>query len=176
MDISASSQLHQEITHLMKTYGNDVLRTAYLYVKDSHLSEDIFQEVFIKVFRNYDSFQGKSDIRTWIIRITINTCKDYLKSSYHRNTVPVMEPASEQTVSDISTEVEQKEQNHQIRSALLSLPEKYRNPLVLVYFHQLSVKETADVLQTKENTVKSLLKRGRDLLKKTLKGGDFDES
>ena len=64
-------------------YGNDVLRTAYMYVKDKYTAEDIFQDVFIKVNRSLSEFKGNSSIKTWIIRITINTCKDFIIGSYH---------------------------------------------------------------------------------------------
>lgn len=66
-----------EIEALIREYGNDVLRTAYMYVKDIHTAEDIFQEVFIKVNQKLSTFEGNSSIKTWIIRITINACKDF---------------------------------------------------------------------------------------------------
>ena len=73
-----------DLESMMRTYGNDVLRTAYMYVKDIHTAEDIFQEVFIKADRNKEGFRGESSVKTWLIRITVNACKDYLKSAYHR--------------------------------------------------------------------------------------------
>ena len=76
---------------MMRTYGNDVLRTAYMYVKDIHTAEDIFQEVFIKADRNKESFRGESSVKTWLIRITVNACKDYLKSAYNRRVTPLQE-------------------------------------------------------------------------------------
>lgn len=71
-----------EIERLLDVYGNDVLRTSYLYLKDKQRAEDAFQEVFLKVYRKYDSFQGKSSEKTWIMSITINVCKDLLRASW----------------------------------------------------------------------------------------------
>ena len=78
-----------DLESMMCTYGNDVLRTAYMYVKNIHTAEDIFQEVFIKADRNKESFRGESSVKTWLIRITVNACKDYLKSAYNRRVTPL---------------------------------------------------------------------------------------
>ena len=80
-----------DLESMMRTYGNDVLRTAYMYVKDIHTAEDIFQEVFIKADRNKEGFRGESSVKTWLIRITVNACKDYLKSAYNRRVTPLQE-------------------------------------------------------------------------------------
>ena len=70
------------IEQLMREHGNAVLRTAYAYVNDRDAAEDLFQEVFIKAYYNMDKFRGDCSIKSWLIRITINVCKDYLKSAY----------------------------------------------------------------------------------------------
>lgn len=71
----------------MNLYGNDILRLAYIYVKDKDLIEDIFQDVFVKIYKNYYKFNRKSSEKTWIITITINTCKDYLRTSWIRKVI-----------------------------------------------------------------------------------------
>lgn len=71
-----------EIERLINVYGEDVLRTSYMYLKDRQRAEDAFQEVFLKIYRKYDSFKGNSSEKTWIISITINVCKDLLRSSW----------------------------------------------------------------------------------------------
>lgn len=160
-----------QIEALMHEYGNDVLRLAWLYVKDQQTSEDIFQEVFIKVYKNLSSFQGNSSIRTWITRIAINTCKDYIKSSYHRRVVPVYDfveapsPQKDQLESIID-----REQAELVRRAVLSLPEKYRELMILVYYGEYSLKDAALQLNIKENTAKSLMKRGREKLRQLMEG------
>ena len=72
------------VERLIEDYGQDVLKIAYLYVKDQQLAEDIFQEVFYKVMKNYHKFEHLSSEKTWLIRITINTCKDLLRTSWLR--------------------------------------------------------------------------------------------
>lgn len=163
-----------EIYHietLIREYGNDVLRTAYMYVKDSHLAEDIFQDVFIKVNQKLDTFKGNSSIKTWIIRITINTCKDYLKSAWNRRVVPISE-YEENTLS--STEdfaaVEKAEESKMIRDLIMDLPEKYKDVVLLVYYQEMTISEVASVLRIPEGTAKSRLSRAKDKLKICLEG------
>lgn len=165
-----------EIEALIREYGNDVLRTAYMYVKDIHTAEDIFQEVFIKVNKNLSTFMEKSSIKTWIIRITINTCKDYLKSAYNRRVVPMMEYREEAIISQADyDEVEKQDTNHLIRETVLSLPTKYRDLLLCVYFNEMTIAEAAKTLNIPEGTAKSRLSRARHKLKEMLEGRISDE-
>ncbi|HPU63564.1 MAG TPA: sigma-70 family RNA polymerase sigma factor [Mobilitalea sp.] len=174
-DASWQSSVH-EIEALIREYGNDVLRTAYMYVKDIHVAEDIFQEVFIKVYNNLSTFVGNSSIKTWIIRITINTCKDYLKSAYNRRVVPMMEYHEETISSELDyNEVEKRDTNHLIKEAVLSLPAKYRDVVMCVYFNDMSIAEAAKVLDIAEGTAKSRLARARQKLKDVLEGRVSDE-
>lgn len=159
------------IEQLMREYGNDVLHTAYSYVKDRDTAEDLFQETFIKAYRYLDSFRGESSVKTWLIRITINVCKDYLKSAYQQRVVPMAEFQEDAIVSEGDyDEVEIFDRNRQIRDAVESLQEGYRDVVMCVYFNEMSVAETAEALNIAEGTVKSRLSRAREALKKKLEG------
>lgn len=142
-----------------------------MYVGDYHMAEDLFQEVFIKVNQKISTFHGDSSIKTWIIRIAINTCKDYLKSAYYKRVVPLMDFKEDAIVSECDFEsVENEDRNRMIRKAVWNLPLKYRDIFICVYFQELSLAETATILHIPEGTIKSRLKRGRDQLKKSLEG------
>ena len=165
-----------DLETLMRTYGNDVLRMAYSYVKDYDTAEDIFQEVFLKVNAKLTEFRGESSVKTWLLRITVNACKDYLKSAYTRRvTMFSEEEEANIPTSDTTEEIERRQDGEQIRKALLLLPEKYREVLVCLYFEERSVAETAKVLGLSEGTVKSRLSRARDkfrvILEREWKGG-----
>ncbi|HKL79560.1 MAG TPA: sigma-70 family RNA polymerase sigma factor [Mobilitalea sp.] len=165
-----------DIETLVRQYGNDVLRTAYMYVKDVHTAEDIFQEVFIKVNNKLSTFEGNSSIKTWIIRITINTCKDFLKSAYNRKVVPMMDYQEDAIISESDyDEVEKQDTNSLIKKTVLSLPEKYRDVVLCVYFQEMTIAETAKVLNIAEGTTKSRLSRARLKLKEVLEGRVSDE-
>lgn len=165
-----------DIETLMREYGNDVLRTAYMYVKDIHTAEDIFQDVFIKVSQKLATFEGNSSIKTWIIRITINTCKDYLKSAWNRRVVPMMEYQEDTIVSETDyDDVEKKDTRERIKKTVLSLPAKYKDVVLCVYFQDMTITEAARVLNIAEGTAKSRLSRARLKLKSMLEGRISDE-
>ncbi len=160
-----------DLETLMREYGNDVLRTAYMYVKDSHLAEDIFQDVFLKVNQKLGTFQGSSSIKTWIISITINTCKDYLKSAWKRRVVPITE-FHENTIAGKNdyTAVEQQDENLLIRKAVMDLPDKYKDIVLCVYFQDMTISEAASLLKIAEGTAKSRLFRAKEKMKLCLEG------
>ncbi|HHV10498.1 MAG TPA: sigma-70 family RNA polymerase sigma factor [Clostridiales bacterium] len=165
-----------DIETLIRQYGNDVLRTAYMYVKDIHSAEDIFQDVFIKVNQKLSTFEGNSSIKTWIIRITINTCKDYLKSAWNRRVVPMMDYQEDSIISETDyDEVENQDTKELVKQSVLSLPEKYKDVVLCVYFQEMSIAETAKALQIAEGTAKSRLSRAREKLKTILEGRVSDE-
>lgn len=165
-----------DIETLIRQYGNDVLRTAYMYVKDIHSAEDIFQDVFIKVNQKLSTFEGNSSIKTWIIRITINTCKDYLKSAWNRRVVPMMDYQEDAIISETDyDEVESQDTKELIKKSVLSLPEKYKEVVLCVYFQEMSIAEAAKTLQIAEGTAKSRLSRAREKLKSILEGRISDE-
>ena len=165
-----------EIEDLIRQYGNDVLRIAYMYVKDIHTAEDIFQEVFIKVNNKLSTFGGYSSIKTWIVRITINTCKDYLKSAYNRRVVPMMEYQEDAIISDSDYEqIEKQDTSDLIKKSVLSLPAKYKDVVICIYFQDMSIAEAAKALNIAEGTVKSRLSRARSKLKNMLEGRVSDE-
>lgn len=164
-----------QIEDLMREYGNDVLRTAYSYVHDLQIAEDLFQEVFVKVHNHLSGFSEGSSIRTWIIRITINTCKDYLKSSYHRKVTPMEEIFNKNLEGEVEYErIENKDRDQMVKEAVFELPLKYREPILCVYYHEMKVEEAAKVLNIPQGTLKSRLARARNRLKVILERRALD--
>lgn len=169
-------RLTYDIETLIRQYGNDVLRTAYMYVRDNNLAEDIFQDVFIKVNQKLSTFEGNSNIKTWIIRITINTCKDYLKSAWNKRVVPMTDYQEDMVISDMDYEdVEKKDTRELVRKTVLTLPAKYKDIVLCVYFQDMSITEAANALHIAEGTAKSRLSRARQKLKTVLEGRISDE-
>ena len=165
-----------DIETLIRQYGNDVLRTAYMYVRDSNTAEDIFQDVFIKVNQKLSTFEGNSSIKTWIIRITINTCKDYIKSAWNKRVIPMMEYQEDSVVSENDYDaVEKRDTRELIRKSVMSLPAKYKDIVLCVYFQEMTLTEAANVLNIAEGTAKSRLSRARQKLKSVLEGRISDE-
>ena len=82
MSLSTHEPVDTVVERLIEQYGQEVYKIAYFYMKETQLAEDVFQEVFYKVIKNYHKFNHQSSEKTWLIRITINTCKDMLRTSW----------------------------------------------------------------------------------------------
>ena len=171
---------HEIIDELMRLYSKDVFLLAYSYVKDHALAEDISQEVFLKCYQFLENFRGDSSVKSWIFRITANTCKNVLRKR-RLNVVNIASQFLENIRKTESTEdfFVRNQENEALLQTVLSLSQKYREVIVLYYFHELKTEEISDMLRLNHNTVKTRLARGRSLLKERLepkKGEMFHES
>ncbi|MEH7109107.1 sigma-70 family RNA polymerase sigma factor [Bacillus sp. JJ1764] len=160
---------HEEkLKWLMVTYGNDVIRIAYSYLKQKHLAEDVAQDVFIKCYEKMDTFRNESSYKTWLIKITINKCKDVLKSWSYKNLFMVDYFTFKNTHSGWEQRPEY--ENDRISYQVMKLPVKLREVIILYYYHEFSIEEIATLLKTNPNTIKTRLHRGRLKLKDDLEG------
>lgn len=171
-EIERAEHREMPLEELMDLYGNELKRLAFLYVNDHSQCEDIIQEVFLSCIRNMNSFRHESNYKTWLIRITINKCKDYRKKWSFRNFVykPIMEPLVKNNGTSTEEGYLRKEQNNEMVAALSCLPSKYKEVLILYYYQEMKVEEIASLLGKNGNTIRSRISRGRDLLKKNWKG------
>lgn len=158
----------------MQEYGADVMNVAYSYVHSYHQAQDITQDVFLRAFSKMASFRGDSSVKTWLLSITANRCKDYLRSWAIRNEVHDADQIEyERANSDTEAEVVTHLQNDELWDSVHQLPVKYREAIVLYYLRGLSSLEVAQVLGITEQSVRTRLHRGRMLLKERLaEGGD----
>lgn len=166
----------ETIEWLMNEYGKSVVRLAYTFVKKEQLAEDIAQEVFIKCYRNLDTFRSESSYKTWIYRITVNLCKDKLRSWSFKNII-LTEFISKNKIDNNTPESEllNMEKKKDLSIKVLTLPIKYREVIILYYYEELSYIQIADMLDISIKMIKSRLYRGRLLLKKMMeKGGRTD--
>lgn len=158
----------------MQEHGTRVLHLAYFYLKDRHLAEDVAQEVFIKAYRNWDSFRGDSSVYTWLYKITVNLCRDKARSSWWRRMLPTEEPwaKSEDPVLPQGEGPEEaalkSDQHHALMQQVMRLSEAYREVVILFYYQDLSTVQIAEVLGQNENTIKTRLYRARAMLKELL--------
>lgn len=160
------------IDEAMQRYGQEILQLVFSYVKDRTVAEDLTQEIFIKCFKSLHTYKRTAKFRTWLWRIAINHCKDYLKSWYNRN-VTATEDELIKTWSQqgtIEQELIRKDEDQQLALAVMELPVNYREVIYLFYFEELPIKEIALMISAKENTVKTRLRRAKELLKEKLEG------
>ncbi|NLM74782.1 MAG: sigma-70 family RNA polymerase sigma factor [Clostridiaceae bacterium] len=165
--LNYSTDIEEHLSYLMQRYGKQVYRLAYYYVRDKHLTEDIYQEVFIRVYKNYHKFRHESSFYTWIYRITVNLCKDYLKSAKVRRIITAGFLKDNSTPREFNKLLEEAEGGG-IFSAVMELPERYRLPISLYYLDGLPISEISRILKISESNVKVRLHRGRNKLKELL--------
>lgn len=153
-------------------YSDAVLRTCYMILADRALAEDAMQDTFLKVWRNMGSFEGRngSSVKTWILRIAINTCKNYKSSAWHRRVdmSRIIEelPPSVTGVTDDSRAV---------FLEVMRLPDKLKRAVLLYHYHGLNMAETGDILKISRSAVQHRLKRAYALLRIQMEGSDIDE-
>ncbi len=138
----------EETVRAVEQYSDLVRRVCLCHLKNREDTEDVFQNVFLKYLLYDGEFRDGEHEKAWFIRVTVNACKDHLKGLLRRRTVPL-----------------------EVLEAVLSLPEKYRDPVYLHYYEDYSALEIGSILHIKANTVYSLLSRGRTMLREAL-GGD----
>jgi len=155
---------------IAREYMKDLFKTAYSYVKNVQLAEDIVQDVLIKAFERQEQFRGESNYRTYLIRMTINRSYDVLRSWSYRN-YQLTNTFTSFFKNSKSTEeiVEERNNNKELYEQVFNLQIKYREVIYLYYYQDYSVKEIAILLDLSENTIKTRLMRGREKLKKLLK-------
>lgn len=160
------------IDEVMEEYGQEILQLVYSYVKNKVVAEDLTQEIFIKCYKSLHTYKQKSKFRTWLWRIAINHCKDYLKSWYSKNVFLAKEEAVMMGSSKEALEesIIQKDEDSELAAAVMELPVNYREVIFLYYFEELPIREISLTLGKNENTVKTRLKRAKELLKERLEG------
>ncbi|MFT4414729.1 sigma-70 family RNA polymerase sigma factor [Fredinandcohnia humi] len=158
------------LNQLVDLYGDDLKRIAFLYVNDLAQCEDIIQEVFISCYKHLSSFRHESQYKTWLIRITINKCKDYQRKWSFRNLIykPLMEPFIKTSHESTEKLYERSVGKNDVAQAISMLPAIYKDILILYYYQELTMEEISQVTKSKVNTVKSRLSRGRQYLKEIL--------
>ena len=149
----------QEVNRAIEQYADMVFRLCMVSLKNRADAEDIFQTVFLKYTLHSKPFDSPDHEKAWLIRVTVNACKDLLKNFFRRNTVPLEEAASAVTPEHFS-----------ILEAVRSLPKNYRDVVYLHYYEGYSAPEIADILKKNPNTVYTHLTRAREMLKDMLGG------
>lgn len=155
----------QDVNRAVDQYADTVRRLCMIHLKNSADTEDIFQTVFLKYALSSRVFESPEHERAWIIRVTVNACRDLLRSMFRRRTVPLDEldalPAD--TPAD----------HRDVLEAVLSLPAKYRDVVYLHYYEGYTAPQIGEILHRNTNTIYTLLGRSRQLLAKELGGDEY---
>ena len=159
-----------QLERLIREHQVSLTRLCYLYLRDEKLAEDAVSETFLKAYRSWASFRGEASEKTWLTRIAVNVCKDALRSSWFRHVdrrfTPDMLPEQTDT---------QDPRNGELAAAVMNLPRKMREVVLLYYYQEMDTRAIADMLGISQPAVSGRLKRAREQLRRALKGWDLDE-
>lgn len=151
-----------EVTRAIEAYSDTVKRLCLIHLKNQADTEDIFQTVFLKYALSDLVFESAEHEKAWLIRVTINACKDLLRSFFRSHTVP-LDVLAEQAAPE-------EEDHSQVLQAVLSLPEKYRQVIYLHYYEGYTAPQIGALLHKNVNSVYTRMNRAKKLLKEALGG------
>lgn len=155
----------QETIRAIERYSDTVQRLCMVHLKNDADTEDIFQTVFLKYVLSSVSFENDEHEKAWFIRVTINACKDLLKSFFRSHTVSL------DNVMEQSAELPPDYRD--VWEAVFSLPQKYRDVVYLHYFEDYTAPQISRILGKNVNTIYPLLTRSKQMLKEKL-GGAYE--
>lgn len=155
------SRHDEKIKNTVITYAVSLVRLAFTYVKSIPDAEDIVQDVFVTYMLKGPKFVNVEYEKAWLIRVTVNKCRDYLKSGWRVKRTRMPEELASMP-----------EEQANVLQAVMALDEKYRLPVYLHYFDDMSIKDIAVLLKANASTVGTWLERGRKALKSSL-GEDY---
>ena len=137
-----------------------------IHLKNHADTEDIFQTVFLKYVLSSVSFENEEHEKAWFIRVTINACKDLLKSFFRTHIVSLDEILDQPALLPPD--------NREVLEAVLSLPSKYRDVVYLHYYEEYSAPQISRILNKNVNTIYTLLTRSKEMLRKKLGGDGYE--
>lgn len=155
------------LARLMEEYGDSLYRLCILLLHDPHLAEDAVQDTMLKAWRGLEHFAARSGEKTWLTRIAVNVCRDYRRLYWYRKRLD-----GEALLEHIPAPPDAEPQDDEVLRQVLALAPKYREPVLLYYWQEMTVQEIAALLREKENTVSTRLRRARAQLREKLKGWD----
>lgn len=153
----------REAIRAVEQYADIIRRICFLHLKNQSDTEDISQTVFLKYILYSGAFENDEHEKAWFIRVTVNACKDFMKGLWRHPT------ASLEVLSEEAAAIS--DDHRELLEVVLALPQKYKDVIYLFYYEGYTAVEISKILRKNENTIYSLMSRGRALLKEKL-GGD----
>jgi RNA polymerase sigma-70 factor (ECF subfamily) len=151
-----------------------LVNLAWRFCRDRTMAEDMAQDAFVRAFKALRSYRGDAAFSTWMTAIALNTYRSAL-----RERPPVAFDLDPERLRedrlDTLARLQSRERNDTVRRLVLTLPARYREPMVLYYFEEMDLAQTARVLRLREGTLKARLHRGRDLLRRRLTAAGISE-
>ena len=159
--------VNRQAERILDEYGNSILRLAYSYLHNMSDAEEVLQDTLLQFLRTAPAFANGTHEKAWLLRVAGNLSKNRIDYNRVRATDELSDALAAEEREDLSF----------VWDAVKSLPVKYREVIHLFYYEDYSTSQIAQMLDRKETTVRSDLRRGRIRLKEILKKGyNFEES
>lgn len=172
------SNREEALELLVDKYKNPLYKFCFHICRNQQEAEELFQDTWIKVFKNFNSYDESKNFQTWIFTIAVNSYKDkYRKAKrwlnkikdYFDNEEKEREIESIQSFQGIPEEqLMIKAEKESLIKAVRTLEDNYKIPLILYYFKGLSYKDISEIMQMPEGTIKSRLNTARKKLKEIM--------
>ena len=161
-----SAQPEIILTRLVEQYQTPLLHICYMILHDETFAEDAVQETYLKAYRALESFRGESSEKTWLFRIGVNVCRDMRRSRWFRyvdrrvtpDTLPMQTDPADEDHEDLS-------------QAIVRLPDKYKEVILLHYYQNMNVREIAQTLGLAPSSISNRLKKARERLRVLMERG-----
>ena len=163
-------EMETELERLMAHYGSAVLRICYVYLKDVGLAEDVAQDSFLKAYKKLHTLKVGASEQAWLMRIAINTCKDYLRTAWFRR---VDRGVDIDTLPEAARDPEMPDDT--VISAVMALPTKYKDAVMLRYYQGMKLGEISEALGISPDAAKARLRRANNILRQKLERWYYDE-
>jgi RNA polymerase sigma-70 factor, ECF subfamily len=150
---------------IVRRWQGRLVNLAWRFSRDRAIAEDMAQEAFVRAFRALHTFRGEAAFSTWLTAVALNSYRSRLRTG--GPPLVGLDPTRVSAREHGALHgLEGRERDEAVRRAVLTLPARYREPMVLFYLHEMDLAETAGVLGIAEGTLKARLHRGRALLKR----------
>ena len=147
---------------VIRHYSPMVWRIALTKTKSHDAAEDIFQEVFLRLWNNKKPFETEEHRKAWLIRVTVNCCNSHFVAPWRRNVISLDEALTEDTPDGNTVD---SDDGVDVYAEVMRLPENMREVVLLFYFEDMSIRDIAAAVGTTEVNVKKRLQRARDKLR-----------
>lgn len=162
---AAQAQLEAWISQ----YADAILRVCFICLRDASQAEDAMQDTFLKAWKHMAQWNGQGE-KAWLMRIAVNTCHDYHRSKWFRHTdmTRALEDLPPQTLAVLP-------EDHDLLMDVYNLPEKEKQVILLYYYQEMTLQETAHCLNISKSTVHNRLVKAQRLLRGQLEGRALDD-
>jgi RNA polymerase sigma-70 factor (ECF subfamily) len=150
---------------IVRRWQGPLINMAWRYCRDRGRAEELAQEALVRAWRGLAAWRRESSFSTWLFALAANVFRNDLKR-FPSVDLPLEEIAEPSRPAHQHSEVEERSREEAVRRAVLALPRRYREPVVLFYFHEKDVAAAAQTMRLPEGTVKARLARARDLLRR----------